>query len=216
MGPFVCLAFAETYPEGDDRPVKSPQPARSPRSRAPRWPRLRPSARDKSASIGSSRFTLCHVVSAEHVSDTFDAVRYKGLRRRKTRRFDEVPFGDVHATAASRTVAAMIHATPIRRDAEGRYCLNDLHKAAGGELKHRPVEFMRLASTKALADAISKSGDSHLCPIDLSRGRYGGTYVHKMLALDYAAWVSPEFKLAVYRTLKGPQGNQWMEPRHSL
>lgn len=96
----------------------------------------------------------------------------------------------------------MIHATPIRRDAEGRYCLNDLHRAAGGEKKHEPHRFMILDSTKALAAAISntpKSGDcSTSSPIDLSRGRYGGTYVHKMLALDYAAWVSPEFKLAVY------------------
>lgn len=81
----------------------------------------------------------------------------------------------------------MIHATPIRRDAEGRYCLNDLHKAAGGAEKHKPSNFLRLEVTGALADAISKGSHLSINPIDLSRGRYGGTYVHKMLALDYAA-----------------------------
>lgn len=97
----------------------------------------------------------------------------------------------------------MILATPIRQDAEGRYCLNDLHKAAGGEERHKPSNFMQLQSTKELADAISKGWDSsNKNPIDLSRGRYGGTYVHEDLAIDYAAWISPAFKLEVYRAFK--------------
>lgn len=95
-----------------------------------------------------------------------------------------------HATAASRTVAAIIAATPIRQDQEGRYCLNDLHRAAGGEPRHKPAEFLRLGSTKELIDELAKDGDSHLCPVDLSRGRYGGTYVVDDLALTYAMWVS--------------------------
>ncbi|WP_404634308.1 KilA-N domain-containing protein [Dyella ginsengisoli] len=85
----------------------------------------------------------------------------------------------------------------MRRDQEGRYCLNDLHRAAGGEKRHLPAEFIRLGSTKELAAAVSNYGDSHISPIDLSRGRYGGTYVHEDLAIDYAAWISPVFKLGL-------------------
>lgn len=108
-----------------------------------------------------------------------------------------------YATASSRTVAAMIHATPIRRDAEGRYCLNDLHKAAGGEHRQQPHYFMALESTKELAEAISNSRLSgNKNPVEMSRGRYGGTYVHEDIAIDYAAWVSPVFKLEVYRAFK--------------
>jgi hypothetical protein len=96
----------------------------------------------------------------------------------------------------------MILATPIRRDAEGRYCLNDLHRAAGAELRHKPSNFMQLGSTAELADEISKGWDSSIKPIDLSRGRYGGTYVHEDLALTYAMWVSPRFHLEVLRGFK--------------
>lgn len=95
----------------------------------------------------------------------------------------------------------MIHATPIRRDAQGRYCLNDLHRAAGGQDKHRPNYFINLETTKELAAAILNAGIPAVNPIDLSRGRYGGTYVHEDLAIDYAAWISPVFKLEPLRGL---------------
>ena len=48
----------------------------------------------------------------------------------------------------------------------------------------------------------ANSGNPLLNQVDLSRGRFGGTYVHEDLAIDYAAWVSPVFKLEVYRAFK--------------
>lgn len=107
-----------------------------------------------------------------------------------------------YATEATRTVAAVIEQAPIRRDQEGRYCLNDLHRAAGGEKRYSPNYFINLDSTKELATAIANTGNPVIDPIDLSRGRYGGTYVHEDLAIDYAAWISPVFKLKVYRAFK--------------
>ncbi|MGU1832537.1 KilA-N domain-containing protein [Pseudomonas aeruginosa] len=42
----------------------------------------------------------------------------------------------------------------IKQDAEGRYCLNDLHKAAGGEERHATWRFLRLDTTEELTKEI--------------------------------------------------------------
>lgn len=106
-----------------------------------------------------------------------------------------------YSTAASRTVAMMILATPIRRDAEGRFCLNDLHRAAGGEDRHGPKRWMVNASTHEVIAALKDENPSFE-PVDLSRGRYGGTYAVEDLALSYAMWISPKFHLTVVRGFK--------------
>jgi hypothetical protein len=45
-------------------------------------------------------------------------------------------------------------------------------------------------------------GNSHIKPVEASRGRYGGTYVVEDLALTYAMWISPRFHLEVLRGFK--------------
>lgn len=49
-----------------------------------------------------------------------------------------------------------INNTDIRRDAAGRYCLNDLHRAAGGEKRHQPSDFLR---TQQTADLVAELDD---------------------------------------------------------
>lgn len=86
--------------------------------------------------------------------------------------------------------------TPIRTDAEGRYSLNDLHRAAGGESKHRPGEWLRNAQTAELIAEIETAGIS---AVKSQEGRGGGTYVVKELVYSYAMWISPAFNLKVIR-----------------
>src|SRR5260364_181095 len=57
----------------------------------------------------------------------------------------------------------MISKISIQQDAEGRYCLNDLHKASGGEDRHKPANFLRLDTTQAL---IVEINGSHLSSLE--------------------------------------------------
>lgn len=59
-----------------------------------------------------------------------------------------------------------------------------------------------------LVEEISKGANPHIKPVELSRGRYGGTYVVEDLALTYAMWISPRFHLEVLRGFKESRGNQ--------
>lgn len=88
----------------------------------------------------------------------------------------------------------------VRRDAEGRFSLNDLHKAAGSEARHQPALFFRRPDTEQLIAAISNSTPTQNKPVESKAGRYGGTFVCKELVYAYATWVSAEFHLQVIRT----------------
>ncbi|WP_223956726.1 KilA-N domain-containing protein [Aeromonas caviae] len=46
----------------------------------------------------------------------------------------------------------------VRRDAEGRYCLNDLHKAAGNEQKDAPRYWLATQQAQDLGTLLSDSG----------------------------------------------------------
>lgn len=83
----------------------------------------------------------------------------------------------------------------IRQDNEGRYCLNDLHKAAGGEAKHTPGRFTITDTFQELVAELSRNQDKS--PVTSQRGV--GTYVCKELVYAYAMWISPAFHLKVIR-----------------
>lgn len=82
----------------------------------------------------------------------------------------------------------------IRQDSEGRYCLNDLHRASGSEAKNKPGNWLMLDQTKALASEIEIAG---IAAILSKQGL--GTYVAKELVYSYAMWISPAFHLKVIR-----------------
>jgi hypothetical protein len=88
----------------------------------------------------------------------------------------------------------------ISTDEEGRFSLNDLHKAAGGHSKHVPNKFMRSESFKNVVDVLNAQNRSFEAVIRKA-GRYtGGTWVCRELVYKYAMWVSAEFEVQVIQT----------------
>lgn len=96
---------------------------------------------------------------------------------------------------AALTVAG-IH---VRQDDAGRFCLNDLHRASGGESRHQPGFWLRNAQARALIDEIGNSADLQSSPIATIEGAAGGTFVARELVYAYAMWISPAFNLRVIR-----------------
>lgn len=90
----------------------------------------------------------------------------------------------------------------IRQDPEGRFCLNDLHKAAGERKADQPSSFLILQKTMALVKELldDHSQNSGNGPINtIHGGTRPGTYVCKELVYAYAMWISPAFHLKVIR-----------------
>lgn len=95
----------------------------------------------------------------------------------------------------------------IRQDEDGRYCLNDLHKAGGDLRKDRPGFFIENEKTQELIAAIEDenydAGNPASCKkavnIIRGRGKEQGTYVVKELVYAYAMWISAKFHLMVIR-----------------
>jgi hypothetical protein len=108
-----------------------------------------------------------------------------------------------------------IHHVTIRQDSEGRYCLNDLYKASGGEKRNRPSYWLKNNQTTVLiSELISEpefrlrndepntpqsEPEFRLAPVVTEAAGNPGTYVVKELVYAYAMWISPAFHLQVIR-----------------
>nr|WP_252747919.1 KilA-N domain-containing protein [Serratia symbiotica] len=49
----------------------------------------------------------------------------------------------------------------IRQDLQGRYCLNDLHRAAGGQEGHAPKYWLNLQQSQEIVHILSGGGFPH-------------------------------------------------------
>ena len=103
----------------------------------------------------------------------------------------------------------------IRQDEDGRYCLNDLHKASGGDKKHQPAYFIRNQQTKDLIAEIENPFNGASANLQMpavgkiNDGKNNGTYVVKELVYSYAMWISAKFHLMVIRAYDS-LGMEWM------
>lgn len=86
----------------------------------------------------------------------------------------------------------------VRMDEEGRYCLNDIHKFAGGREKDKIFNFTNRVEFLALKEELeSEAGIPAL--VTKHGGRTPGTFVVKELVYAYAMWISPSFHIKVIR-----------------
>lgn len=99
-------------------------------------------------------------------------------------------------------IVVTIEGVSINKDSDNRYCLNDLHRAAGGEKRHQPSDFLRIQQTIDLVNELSTDpGKTGTPPVEAIRGGLSqGTYVVKELVYAYAMWISAKFHLKVIRT----------------
>lgn len=104
------------------------------------------------------------------------------------------------------TTTLTIASTKINQDAEGRYRLNDCHRAAGGEHTKRPSIWMATQQTQELIAEIAENSQSQNSGFDgklpistVKGGNASGTYACKELVYAYAMWINPKFHLAVIR-----------------
>ncbi|MFT8335415.1 MAG: KilA-N domain-containing protein [Acetobacter orientalis] len=92
-----------------------------------------------------------------------------------------------------------ILSTTIRQDDQGRYCLNDCHKASGLDKKNGPSYWLATDQSQALIAELTDTGNP-VSPVSVKRGGTNqGTYVVKELVYAYAMWISPSFNLQVIR-----------------
>lgn len=82
-------------------------------------------------------------------------------------------------------------AVPLIENDEGLYNLNELHKLSGANRNKAPSEWIRL-----------KNLNTEKSRIKTLRGRSGGTWAPRRMALKYAGYLDDDFEDAVYEAFE--------------
>lgn len=116
------------------------------------------------------------------------------------------------------SIAIAIADVVVRQDSKGRYNLNDFHRAAGEENRHRPSLWADNQQAKDLtAEIAQETGKAGIPALVLQRGgKAPGTYACRELVYAYAMWISPAFHLKVIRTFDKAVTDvgDWRKLRH--
>jgi len=99
----------------------------------------------------------------------------------------------------------VVNGVSVRVDGEGRYNLNDLHAAAvlKGEAtdNQRPSQFMRSKQVRKFVQTLSAVQKCTAVDV-VNGGPNHGVWGMELVAIRYAAWLSPEFEIRVYETFR--------------
>lgn len=85
----------------------------------------------------------------------------------------------------------------IYQDDQGRYNLNALHKSSGNDLSKAPAQWLRLKGTQELIEELTDMQIHTSLVNSVKGGVEQGTFVHELLAVSYAGWISASFQLKV-------------------
>ena len=101
--------------------------------------------------------------------------------------------------------------TVVTTDLAGRFCLNDLHKAAMASGRatdsHRPGNFLKSPGVEAFAQILSDA--TNIASVETIRGGpRQGSYGVELIVLRYAAWIDPEFEVQVYKSFHSVAAGQ--------
>lgn len=85
----------------------------------------------------------------------------------------------------------------IRVDEHERVNMTDLWKASGKAEEYKPYRWIKYEGSEFI-NAVTNKLKGHVTPLlETKRGRTGGTFGHKQIALAYAKYLSPELHMYV-------------------
>lgn len=105
----------------------------------------------------------------------------------------DMNISNLHQNVDPSTTLPVICGVEITTDRAGRYNLNALHRASGLGAHKAPAQWLRTLSAKQLIEELEKETMQN-CIVSFE-GRGGGTFAHELLAVEYAGWISPAFRL---------------------
>ncbi|CCI77559.1 unnamed protein product [Klebsiella pneumoniae subsp. rhinoscleromatis SB3432] len=95
----------------------------------------------------------------------------------------------------------VIAGVEITTDEEGRFNLNALHKASGGKDAKRPKTWLETKQAQELVEELRQNSALGQEVLKVKKGGSApGTFAHELLAVEYAGWISPAFRLKVNQT----------------
>mgnify|MGYP001805956571 CR=1 FL=1 len=100
----------------------------------------------------------------------------------------------------NRNTLPVIAGVEITLDSDGRYNLNAIHKASGEGAKKAPAQWLRNQQAK---DFIQEIITMQICTVPINSingGTSPGTFAHELVAIEYAGWISPSFRIKVNQT----------------
>ncbi|EIE7276056.1 phage antirepressor KilAC domain-containing protein [Escherichia coli] len=110
----------------------------------------------------------------------------------------DMNISNLHQNVDPSTTLPVICGVEITTDRADRYNLNALHRASGLGAHKAPAQWLRTLSAKQLIEELEKETMQN-CIVSFE-GRSGGTFAHELLAVEYAGWISPAFRLKVNQT----------------